>query len=345
MAGKNNANEKPKNRMKNLDDLFDLNGGVNPIMTDVTVAERQPTNEKVITSLDIEKLTPFSKHPFKLYEGERLSDMVESIRSKGVLVPIIVRRLGEILEILSGHNRVEAAKLANLGKIPALILENVSDGDAMVYVVETNLMQRSFADMLHSEKAAVIALHHSKMFSQGKRNDILAQIKILEKPHEHEGKETSGQVDQKLYSREKVALEYNLASKTVARYLRVNQLISELKPLLDSGSLAFGSAVTLSFLNESEQKQLVNCIEKHNLSVDMKKADALRKHSEKNRLDNDSIFRILSGSMVHKPLRTPTIKVRKAVYAKYFKSDQSAKEVQEIVEKALDMYFEQEQIS
>ena len=178
------------------------------------------------------------------------------------------------------------------------------------------------------------------MFSQGKRNDILEQLEILEKPHDYEENGTSGQVDQKLYAREKVALEYNLSSKTVARYLRVDQLNPTLKADLDKGSIAFIPAVALSFLKESEQNQLVNCMTQNNLSVDMKKADMLRKYSGKGRLDGESIYRILSGSIEHRPNRTPTVKVNKTVYAKYFKPNQPAKEVQEIVEKALDMYFE-----
>jgi len=87
------------------------------------------------------------------------------------------------MEILSGHNRVNAAKLARLETVPAIMLENVSDAEAWIYVVEANLMQRSFSDMPHTEKAAVIAIQHSKLFSQGKRNDILAELKTLENPH------------------------------------------------------------------------------------------------------------------------------------------------------------------
>ena len=132
-----------------------------------------------------------------------------------------------------------------------------------------------------------------------------------------------------------------LSKDTVARYLRINKLILPLKLLLDDGSIAFMSGVTLSFLKESEQKALADCMEHLNLTVDMKKADMLRKQSEKGRLDTDAIKRILTGADIHKPDRTPTVKVSKTVYSKYFKPNQPAKEVQETVEKALEMYFEQ----
>ena len=111
------------------------------------------------------------------------------------------------------------------------------------------------------------------------------------------------------------------------------------KSHVDNGGIPFISAVTLSYLHESEQKLLAKCMEQHGFFVDMKKADMLRNYSAKDRLDGDAINRILSGAMVHKPKRTPTVKISKTVYAKYFKQNQPAKEVQDIIEKALEMYF------
>jgi ParB family chromosome partitioning protein len=268
--------------------------------------------------------------------------MVESVRANGVLMPIIARRANGIVEILSGHNRVNAARLAGLSEVPAIILENIPDSLAMVYVIETNLMQRSFADMAHSEKAAVIATQHSKLFSQGKRNDILKELDMLENPHEYRGYGTCAQIAHKLKSREIVASEYGLSKDTIARYLRADKIIPSLKLRLDRGDIAFIPAVTLSFLNDNEQLLLVNCMDINRFTVDMKKADTLRQYSEKGKLDEERIYLILSGEIgpKAKPNRTPTVKVSKTVYAKYFKPSQSAYEIQSIVEKALDMYFE-----
>jgi ParB family chromosome partitioning protein len=333
---------KAKPRLDNLDQLFELNNGVNPLESSVPIIETQPHHKRAVVQTAINKLTPFKGHPFRLYEGERLDDMVESIRANGVLVPIIVRKVDMVLEILAGHNRVNASELAGLDEIPAIIFEDISDEDAMVYVIETNLIQRSFSDMAHTEKAAVIALHHSKMFSQGKRNDILEQIKMLENPHEYKENETSSQVAKKLTSIEKVGEAYSLSKDTVARYLRIQQLIPTLKARLDNDEFAFIPAVTLSFLKEAEQEAVDDCIERNNLTVDMKKADALRQFSEKGKLNGESVYRILSGETAPKPNRTPTVKVDRAVYARYFKPNQPAKEIQETVEKALEMYFSQQ---
>ena len=327
-------------KLENLDQLFDINGGVNPLETSVPIIETQAHHKRVIISIAIDKLTSYKEHPFKLYEGERLDDMVESIKANGVLMPIITRKLEDTIEILAGHNRVNAAKLAGLDEVPALILENISDEDAQAYVIETNLIQRSFSDMAHTEKAAVIALHHSKMFSQGKRNDIIQQIKMLENPHKYKENETCSQVANKKKTITKVGQEYGLSKDTVARYLRVHQLIVSIKILLDDGNIAFLSAVTLSYLKMEEQTLLVDCMERNDLSIDMKKADILRQFSEKGKLNGENVYKILSSETTTKPNRTPTVKIDKTVYLRYFKPNQPAKEIQATVAKALEMYFE-----
>ena len=334
--------EKAKPRLKNLDDLFKLTDGVNPLEQTVPIMDMQPFYKRAVISVPIDKLDPFKGHPFRLYEGERLDDMVASIKANGVLVPIIVRMVSGNMEILAGHNRVNAAKMAGLDEVPALVFENVSDEDAMVYVVETNLIQRSFSDMTHTEKAAVIALHHSKMFSQGKRNDIVEQLKMLENPYEYRENETCSQAANKLKSISKVGQDYGLSKDTVARYLRVNRLTSTMKDLLDSGTIAFVSAVSISYLKVPEQEILVDCMERNNLSVDIKKAETLRQFSDKGKLNGESVYRILSGETKPKPNRTPTVKVEKTVYARYFKPNQPVREIQDIVEKALEMYFERQ---
>ena len=359
---------KPKSRLKYLEDLYNpesdvqpeenapasvdsaldkiLNRAaaqVNPIGGSLTNSSRITKHQLLsfVRNVNLAELQPFNGHPFHEYEGERLQDMVESVRSHGILVPIIVRQNESGLEILAGHNRVKAAKIAGLSTIPAVILEDISDEEAWFYAVETNLMQRSFTDLTHSEKAAVIAVQHSKLFSPGKRNDILNELVKLEKPHDINGKQTAPQVGERLRSDQLVAEMYSLSKNTVARYLRVNKLTPELKNRLDNGSIPFMPAVTLSFLKLDEQVSLDECLTEANLSVNLKSSDLLRQYSEKGILTNENIILILKGEIGRrvKPNRTPTVKISKAVYAKYFKPEQTAKEVQDIVRKALEVYF------
>ena len=111
---------------------------------------------KGVASIAIDAIVPFHDHPFHLYEGERLQDMVESIKVHGILNPVIVRKIERGYEMLAGHNRLNAAKIAGLTEVPAIVKENMSDENAYVYVIETNLMQRSFTDLQPSEKVAVL---------------------------------------------------------------------------------------------------------------------------------------------------------------------------------------------
>ena len=140
--------------------IFDA---VNLLTEDTMVQVPVKTMKGGVTMLDIDSIKPFHNHPFHLYEGDRLDDMVESIRDYGILNPVIVRKIDDGYEMLSGHNRQNAAKIAGLKKIPAIIKYDLPDTDAYVYVIETNLMQRSFSDLEISEKAAVLKERYDKV--------------------------------------------------------------------------------------------------------------------------------------------------------------------------------------
>jgi len=338
------ATTKTPPRLKNLDDLFLLNGNDDPQGVPKPELRNSTSANMEYVRIPFNLMDDYPEHPFRLYEGERKSDMVESIRANGILIPLILLAIDNgRYQILSGHNRKYAGIEAGLTEGPAVIKRGLSKAEAMVYIVETNLMQRSFSDMSHSEKSAVIVLQHSKLFSQGKRNDIFEELRTLENSYKYRENGTSPHVGEKLHSDKMVGEMYSLSKNTVARYLRLNHLIRALRPRLDSGEFAFLTAVTLSFLKEPEQKLLDNCIELNGFKVDMKKAEILRQYSEKGKLNDENIYLILAGEAGQKPKpnRTPTVKVSKAVYTKYFKSSQSALEVQGIVEKALELYFNQ----
>jgi len=164
------------------------------------------------TEMDFACMEAFPGHKFKQYEGQRLDDMVESIRQFGILLPIILWYTDDNRHvILSGHNRVSAGKLAGLTKGPVIIKDNLTHEDAVLIVTETNLRQRSFADLSHSERAYCLAQHYDAMKCQGKRNDLLQEIETLLNPHDSEDSDTSVQSEHKLNSREKMSSEYGLS--------------------------------------------------------------------------------------------------------------------------------------
>ena len=329
-------------QLRTVDNLFGLDG---------------EQSKLIIREIPLDKLIPFEGHPFHLYEGERLDDMVQSIKTNGVLVPILTREKAadgearevgtadEVFETLAGHNRINAARIAGLETIPAIVLENISDDEAMVYVVETNLMQRSFADMTHTEKAAVIAMHHSKMFSQGKRNDILEHLRALENPEtasptdSTEPPANGTEADAGQRTDEKIGAMYSLSRAHIARYLRIDRLNAPLKFMLDKGKFTFVVAVELSFLDAKEQEILAECLEK-GFAVNTTKAATLRNHSKVGMLDYDTIASILTGQQAaateNKPRR---VKIKADVYDKYFTQEQSAEEIEGIIEEAIQQYF------
>lgn len=230
-------------RRKVFNDAIDLLTGEMPA---VVVASG-------IQMIPVESIKLFHNHPFRMYERERLDDMVESIKEHGVFNPVIVHKTEDGYEMLSGHNRWNAAELAGLTEVPAIVKEGLTEEEAYVYVIETNLMQRSFTDMLPSEKAAVLAERYEKIVCQGKRNDILEEIARLE------GKEmefSCGHSDHKRKSRDTLGNEYALSGSSVARLLRINNLIPDLKVWLDSGKINLMTAVQLSYASEEIQKTI-----------------------------------------------------------------------------------------
>lgn len=297
-----------------------------------------------ITEMDFDQMEPFPNHKFKLYEGQQLTDMVDSIQQFGILLPIILWHTedGRYI-ILSGHNRRNAAQLAGLTQGPIIIKENLTHEDAVLIVTETNLRQRSFSDMSHSERAYCLAQHYEAMKCQGKRNDLLAEIELLLNPHEYEDSDTSAEVQHRLKSRDKIGQEYGLSRDKVAKYIRIANLVEPLMTRLDMEEIAFLAAYDLSFVEDStKQQQIADLMESDSYKVDMKKAELLRSYYETGKLTNTAIVQILSGEKTRKPKssKPKPVKVKPAVISKYFTAEQTQKEIEETIDKALALYFE-----
>lgn len=305
--------------------------------------ESQANNIKSsVVRLKFSQVDPYPNHPFHLYSGERLEDMVASIGNYGILTPMIVRTKDNgRYEMIAGHNRMNAGMLAGLDEGDFIIKENLTDEEAWMYVIETNVMQRSFADMLSSEKAAVLTLRHSKMFSQGKRNDIIAELKMLENPQYIKEKTTSPLIGEKLHSNVQLGIEYGLSKNSVSRLLRIDKLTQSLKGRVDTSEIGIYPAVALSYLAEAEQQDVEKVLSENEFKVDMKKAEMLRSYSESSKLNEKTAYQILSGEINKKPKSTtpPSVKIKHKVYSKYFPSDTKASEIERIVDEALEWYF------
>ena len=292
--------------------------------------------ENGVEQIKIDDIQAFHDHPFHLYEGERLQDMVQSIKEHGVLNPVIVRKLGKGYEMLSGHNRANAAKLAGLTEVPAIVKADLPDEEAYVYVIETNLMQRSFNDLMPSEKAAVMAAHYDKVCCQGKRNDIIRELELL---NGIEPKSTCGHNGHKLKSRDAMAAEYGFSSRNAARYLRLNYLIQPFKNLMDENKIALLAAVDVSYLAENEQNMLWNIVERQGLKVKPVYAERLRKAS--GNLTEEKMAEILEALQVKHTDGNAGVsfKLPKSICSKYF-DGMDSKQMAAVVEQALAAWFD-----
>lgn len=320
-------------KRKVFQDALDL------LAEDPVEEKTEPVNG--IVSLPVDEIHPFHDHPFRLYEGERLDDMVQSIKDYGVLNPVIVRKAARGYEMLAGHNRTNAARIAGLTEVPAIVKTDLSDEDAYVYVIETNLLQRSFADLLPSEKAAVLVARYEKISSQGKRNDIMREIEVLEETCGHDvhksGKTTCGHdVHKSQKSRDGLGEEYGMTGRNIARYMRLDRLIPEFKEAVDKGTLAMVAAVDLSYLNVKMQKLIQQVAEAEGKKLKPKQAVELRKMGKE--ITKEAVEKVLAGKEQKKP-QSVSVKLPVEVYEKYF-AQMDAGEVQEIMKKALEGYFE-----
>ena len=293
-------------------------------------AENAPVSNGT-TMIPVEKIVPFHNHPFRLYEGERLDDMVESVREHGILIPVIVQKVAEGYEMLAGHNRWNAAKIVGIKDIPAIIKENLTEREAYVYVIETNMLQRSFDELLPSEKAAVLAERYEKVMCQGRRNDILEEIAKLSGV---DASETCGHDVHKSKSRDSIGEEYGMTGRNIARYMRLNQTTEQIKEMVDAGTMAMVTAVELSYLSEEEQKQVCTVLDEH--AGKIKNTQAVELHNAAGSLTEDMVKSILVGEVKEKPVSDS--KMFAQIKKKYFKG-KTTEEVLEVLEQALASWF------
>ena len=284
-----------------------------------------------IKQIPLDMLVPFHNHQFSLYDGERRDDMVESIRKNGVMTPIVCRPNpdgSDTYEILIGHNRWNCSKIAGFETIPAIIKEQLTEDEAQTYVDESNLIQRGFNDLKVSEQARIIARRYSEMFSQGKRNDIINEIKMLN----GENSAVTGN------SREKVAEEYGLSRNTIARLVRISKLSDSILGWIDKGQLAVRAGVELSYLLAEEQEKLfeINSVD-DNMLMKISEAQArdLRVLSADGVLDEDGMLKVLSAK---KKKPDKKVSIDSTLYKKYF-AGLSNDEIADTVAAALDMFF------
>ena len=302
-----------------FDDAVDLlTGGV------------ESANGDGVRMLAVDSIKPYHCHPFRLYEGERLDDMVDSIKEHGVLNPVIVNETSNGFEMLSGHNRQNAARLAGVDEIPAIVKKNLTDEEAYIYVIETNVIQRSFAELLPSEKAAVMSEHYQRICGTMKRDEILHELHLLN------DKKDGGHNDHRAKTRDIVAAEYGFSSRNAARYMRINYLIQPFKELIDENGMALLAGVDISYLSEEEQQTVWTISDNMGWKIKPKVAAELRKQTGK--LTEQAVADVFESFMETKSTGVK-IQISGELRKKYF-AGMDQKEILTLIDQALGAWFQ-----
>lgn len=279
-----------------------------------TEASRQDAGLEKIREIPLDQLVPFKDHPFKVIDDESMMDTVQSIREHGILLPLIARPMPDgKYEIVSGHRRSHAGKLAGLETVPVIVRE-LDDDTAVILMVDSNLQREN---ILPSERAFAFKMKLEAMKHQGQRADL-----------------TSGQVGQKLkWSVAMVANQSGDSIKQVQRYIRLTELLPELLDLVDERKFAFNSAVEVSYLNPEEQGWLAETIDSEQSTPSLSQAQRLKRFSQDGKLTEDMVLAIMSEQ---KKPETERVVLQSRQISQYFSPSATPKEMETSILSMLD---------
>ena len=280
-----------------------------------TDEERQADAQERIQNLPLDKLEPFPNHPFKVIDDDKMLETVESIKERGVLVPILVRPKNDgNFEIVSGHRRHHASQLAGLTEIPAIVRE-MDDDTAILLMVDSNLQRE---ELLPSEKAFAYKMKLDAMKRQGQRTDLTsAQI-----GRKFDGKE----------SRELLAEQVGESRNQISRFIRLTNLVPNLLDRVDNKTMAFNAAVEVSYLTEPEQLMLCDAIEREECTPNLSQAKRLKQYSQDGKLDENVMDAIMTEE---KPIEDKLV-LKGDVLAKYFPRTYTPSQKEKIIVKLLE---------
>ena len=295
--------------LKGLDDLFS------------TEENRQEEQREQVQQIPIDALHPFTNHPFKVLDDEAMTRTVESIAQYGVLAPLIARPRpdGDGYEIISGHRRQYAAKLAGLDTLP-VIVRNMDDDAAVLLMVDSNLQREH---ILPSERAFAYKMKLEALKNQGARSDL-----------------TSGQIGPKLRSDEQVALDAGESRKQVQRFIRLTNLIPELLDMVDEKKISFNPAVELSYLDETQQRDFLEAMEDTQNAPSLSQAQQLKKMAQQGEFSYEKAFDVMGQE---KKSEKDTVTIKNETLRKYFPRSYTPKQMEEKIIQLLDAWQKKQQ--
>ena len=303
----------PKNglnvALKGLDDLFS------------SEETRQEEQREQVQQIPIDALHPFTNHPFKVLDDEAMTRTVESIAQYGVLAPLIARPRpdGDGYEIISGHRRQYAAKLAGLDTLP-VIVRQMSDDAAVILMVDSNLQREH---ILPSERAFAYKMKLDAIKNQGARSDL-----------------TSPQLAAKFRSDDAVAKDQGISGDTVRRYIRLTSLIPELLDMVDEKKISFNPAVELSYLDESQQRDFLEAMNDTQNAPSLSQAQQLKKMAQQGDFSYEKAFDVMGQE---KKSEKDTVTIKNETLRKYFPRSYTPKQMEEKIIQLLDAWQKKQQ--
>ena len=295
--------------LKGLDDLFS------------TEENRQEEQREQVRQIPIDALHPFTNHPFKVLDDEAMTRTVESIAQYGVLAPLIARPRPEGgYEIISGHRRQYAAKLAGLDTLP-VIVRQMSDDAAVILMVDSNLQREH---ILPSERALAYKM----------------KLDAMRRTSGRPSKENSRQLVGNFETADVVGKESGESGRQVQRFIRLTNLIPELLDMVDEKKISFNPAVELSYLDESQQRDFLEAMEDTQNAPSLSQAQQLKKMAQQGEFSYEKAFDVMGQE---KKSEKDTVTIKNETLRKYFPRSYTPKQMEEKIIQLLDAWQKKQQ--
>ena len=296
--------------LKGLDDLFS------------TEENRQEEQREQVQQIPIDNLHPFTNHPFKVLDDEAMTRTVESIAQYGVLAPLIARPRpdGDGYEIISGHRRQYAAKLAGLDTLP-VIVRQMSDDAAVILMVDSNLQREH---ILPSERALAYKM----------------KLDAMRRTSGRPSKENVSQIGTQKRSDQIMAEELGESRNQIQRFIRLTNLIPELLDMVDEKKIAFNPAVELSYLDESQQLDFLEAMEDTQNAPSLSQAQQLKKMAQQGEFSYEKAFDVMGQE---KKSEKDTVTIKNETLRKYFPRSYTPKQMEEKIIQLLDAWQKKQQ--
>ena len=306
----------PKNSLnvslKGADDIFS------------TEENRQEEQREQVQQIPIDALHPFTNHPFKVLDDEAMTRTVESIAQYGVLAPLIARPRpdGNGYEIISGHRRQYAAKLAGLDTLP-VIVRQMSDDAAVILMVDSNLQREH---ILPSERALAYKM----------------KLDAMRRTSGRPSKENVSQIGTQKRSDQIMAEELGESRNQIQRFIRLTNLVPELLDMVDEKKISFNPAVELSYLDESQQRDFLEAMEDTQNAPSLSQAQQLKKMAQQGEFSYEKAFDVMGQE---KKSEKDTVTIKNETLRKYFPRSYTPKQMEDIIIKLLDQWQKKRQRS